>query len=71
MGCNCGKKTPPPPPPVQQQPAQQQTAQQGFAGRATTYALQLPSGERTYYGSRLEAAAARVRAGSIGRIIQT
>lgn len=63
--CNCGKKTPPPPPP----PPPTTPAQDQLASRAQTFSYQPPSGKIQTFGSRLEADAARVRAGRVGRVI--
>lgn len=62
--CNCGKKkntetqSPPPPPPPS-----------GLTGRTQTFAYVPPSGNAMTFGSRLEADAARVRAGRVGRVV--
>lgn len=60
MGCNCGKKQRPRPAPAPQQ-------EQG-SGVQQTYALEMPDGSVSSYGSRLEAEAARVRAGGRGSV---
>lgn len=58
--CNCGKRTPrtpPPPPPTG-------TA----ADKTQTFTLTTPDRRTQTFGSRLEATAARVRAGGVGQI---
>lgn len=59
MGCNCGKGKPPAPIKKPKGSGQQQ------------FQLTTPNGVSTVYGSRLEAEAARVRAGGRGRIATT
>ena len=64
MGCNCGKnkkplgtKAPTPPPDPK-----------GSTKTTQTFALDTPDGATQTFGSRLEAEAARVRAGRVGTI---
>jgi hypothetical protein len=59
MGCNCGKRATPPP--AETVVASGQLASQSFS-------FTPPSGPRQVFGSRLEAEAARVRAGGAGSI---
>lgn len=54
--CNCGKSASSKPAPPAPPEAEKGTTQQ--------FALEAPSGSRTFYGSRLEANAARIRSGS-------
>jgi hypothetical protein len=66
MGCNCGgRKTREPAPPVDEK------EQEASAGLTQSFTLQVPSGQRFVFGSRLEADAMRVRAGGQGTISAT
>lgn len=64
MGCNCGGNKPRPPRPAAPAPAPSKPMQ----GQTQTFALDLSTGQRFTFGSRLEAEAANVRAGYTGTI---
>mgnify|MGYP000911934271 CR=1 FL=1 len=56
--CNCGKTQPPPPPPPPTE----------TAAKTQSFSFIPPSGRTQVFGSRLEAEAARIRAGGAGTI---
>lgn len=59
MGCGCGKRS------TKDSTSKQEPKPQGASA---AFRLTLPNGESLVYGSRLEAEAARVRAGRVGTI---
>jgi hypothetical protein len=77
--CNCGKRTQPaeaPPaqaaPPATSTPTSTKDATAVVAsgtGRTQSFAFIPPFGRRQNFGSRLEAEAARVRAGGSGQVV--
>ena len=84
MPCNCGKTrqvqpvrkpaqapTPPVQPRGEVQRLGQRPGTQASAARTETFTLVNGAGQRTTFGSRLEAEAALVRLGGRGRIVPT